>query len=482
MFVSNTNAQQYTAQIGDTIIVTVRERDWLSGTQDVDANGKITLPDPIGAVKVVGLAAAQITELLTERLRKTIVDPNVFVLISPSSHFTLHVTGEVRTPDSFQVAEGTSLQAAITKAGGFTVLADKKQIKIIRKSATHADVISELIIDFTQFEESALQSSNPLMKAGDVVIVLRLAKSERSVVTVMGAVNRPGDISIEEPLSLIETLIRAGGHSTNADLTRISILRLEEGEYSWKLLNLEDFLTGVNPSDNPLISPGEIIHVPNAQPRQDRVNVVGAVMNTGSYPLYKDERLFDAVFVAGGFAQGAAVDKVTIIRPSNPHPQRIEVNVSNYLSTSDLEYNPLLEAGDTVFIPIQEELQKSVSGVQTAFFESIHVTLVGEVRVPGTYQVAKGSTVLDVLNLAGGPTDQAKLDSVSIVRENIRMEVDLGNVLKFGKFQPLPPLQANDTIIIPSTRGRPSTLRSIFAITRDAASILAIFLLIANRL
>lgn len=482
VFASKINAQEYTAQIGDTITVTVREREWLSGTQAVDANGQITLPTPIGSVKVVGLTATQITDLLTERLKETIVEPTVFVLISPASRLTVHITGEVQTPNSFEVAAGSSLQAAITRAGGFTTLADKKQIKLIRKDPKQVDTVSELVIDFTKFQENAEQSSNPPLKAFDVVIVPRLPKSERSVIMVIGAVNQPGAISIEEPLFLVEALVRAGGPSTTADLKQISILRPEGDKYVREQLNLEDFLTRADLSANPIVSSGEVVFVPTAQPRQDTVNVIGAVTRPGAYPLYKGGRLLDVIYAAGGFADGAAVNKVTIIRPSNPGSPKIEVDVTSYLRTSDLKYNPLLEIGDAVFIPIQEDVTKSVSGVQTAFVESMRVTIIGEVKIPDTYQVSKASTVLDVLNLAGGPTLGADLKRVTIIRENVQMQVNLEKVLQEGKLQSLPPVQENDTIRVPRIKQEVSAVRGILSIARDAASIISVFLLVSGKL
>ncbi len=481
-FVSSAHAEVYKARVGDTIIVTVREREWFSGERVIDENGQITLAEPIGVVKVFGLTQGEITELLTEKLRKTIIEPTVFVMISKASRLTVHITGEVQAPNTFEVTEGTSLQAAITRAGGFTTNADKKRIKIVRKNTEQIDAVSELMIDFTQFGENALQSANPVLKDEDTVVVPRLPKSERQVILVIGAVNQPGAYPYEEPISLIEVLLRAGGPSSNADLKQISILRSEGDKYPLKQINLENFLAGVGPSADLTLSKGEVVFVPNKKPSRETVNVIGAITKPSSYPIYQESRLLDAIYDAGGFTTSAAVDKVTIIRPSNPHPQRIVVNVANYLKTGDLKYNPLLQAGDTVFTPIREDIQKSVSGVQAAFIESIHVTIIGEIKIPGTYQISKESTVLDVLNLAGGPTPQAGLDRVAIIRENIQIQIDVESMLEDGKLRSFPPLQASDTIRIPKITRKVSTLRSILLITRDAASIISIFLLISSRL
>lgn len=485
---------EYAVKVGDTIIVTVWEREWLSGTAVVDTNGQIHLSKPIGTVKVLGLTLEQITEILTERLKKYIVEPIIFVSISPALGFAVHITGEVQAPSSFKVMDGASLQEAITRAGGFTELADKKHIKIIRKDPEQKDIVSELIIDFTIFQENADVTCNPLLKNEDVVIVPRLPKSERMpIVMVIGAVNNPGAIPIEEPLPLIKVLARAGGPSIKADLKNLSILSLESDKYSQKQLDLERFLTDADLSANPTIYSGEVVFVPEQPEKRElsfMVNVIGQTVRQGTYPVYKEGRLFDVIYAAGGFADEAAIDKVTIIRPSNAvaslakqsEPQKLEVNAKKYLITGDLKYNPLLEEGDTVFIPIQEVV-KRIPGIQTAFFESMRLTIIGEVNRPDTYQVSKEATVLDVLKISGGPTRDADLERVTIIREEEqRMQIDLEKVLQEGEFQLLPPLQADDTIFVPKVREGRNIWRTTLRTALDVATLVTAYILLAQRI
>ena len=486
VLVSSAEPQEYTVKAGDSITVTVWEREWLSGTAVVDANGQIILPKPIGTVKVLGLTVNQITELVIERLKEHIIDPVVSVLISPVVGFVVHITGEVQAPNSFKVMDGTSLQEAITKAGGFTNLADKKRIRIIRQDLEKKDISSEFIVDFTQFEENSDKNRNPRLQNEDVVIVQRLPKSERlPVVTVIGAVNNPGAIPIEEPLPLIKVLASAGGPSVKADLKNLSILKLEGDKYSQKQLNFERFLTGADLSANPAVSSGEVVFVPEQPGREElsfMVNIIGQAVKQGTYPLYKESRLFDAIYTAGGFANEAAIDKVIIIRPANPGPQKIEVNAKDYLTTADLKYNPLLKEGDTVFIPIQE-VTKRIPGIQTAFFQSMRLTIIGEVKISDTYQVSKESTLLDVLKLAGGPTRDADMERVMIIREEKQqMQLDLKKVLQEGAFHLLIPLQADDTIFVPKLKEKRYIWKTIVRGALDVATLITVYLLIEKRI
>ena len=131
--------QEYVAKQGDSVTVTVWERQSLSGMVIVDSNGNITLPMPIGSVSVVGMTAANIAQLLTDKIKEYLVNPTVFVSITPAEGFIVHVLGEVKSPDFIKVPEGSTVQEVITRAGGFTDLADKKHIKLIRKDEKDID-------------------------------------------------------------------------------------------------------------------------------------------------------------------------------------------------------------------------------------------------------------------------------------------------------------------------------------------------------
>ena len=498
--------EEYTAKPDDVITVTVWERQTLSGTVTVDTNGNITLPMPIGSVKVVGLTAKQISDLLTKRLGEYMVNPTVFVSISPAEGFTVHVLGEVKEPNFIKVPDGTTLQEAITRAGGFTPLADKKHLQLIRKEkdADQKEILLENIIDFSQFVEDTDRAANPTLKPGDVLIVPRLPKSERlKSVNVIGAVAKPGTFDIEEPLPLIEVLALAGGPSDLAVLKEISILTISDGNYSWNKVNFESFLTGADETANPNVSPGETVFVPR-EPKEERpfmVNVLGQVVRPGAYYVTDESRLFDAIYQAGGFVDEAAIDNVTIIHLnfrglSHPRsPVKSQVNVKEYLVSGDERYNPLLAKGDTIFIPMSEGA-KRIPSVQTAFFPSIRVTIIGEVARPDIYQVSKEASVLDVLKLAGGPTSDADLERVTVIRQtpdvgeeeqmkrqvgSSRKTVDLEKVLTEGKFQLLPPLKADDTIFVPRLKPKRNIWGAIVKIAADVSTIALAYLLISGK-
>lgn len=483
-------AQEYTVKTGDLITVTVWERQTLSGTVKVDTNGNITLPLPIGSVSVVGLTATQITDLLTERIREYVVNPTVFVSISPAEGFNVHVLGEVLLPDFVKVPEGTTVQEVITRAGGFTPLADKRHIQLICTEETDSTKGTvQLILDFEQFIERTDRSANPILKSGDVLIIPRLPKSERNrYVNVMGAVAKPGTIDLEEPLPLVEVIAQAGGPSALAILKDVSILSLAEGKYSWKHVNFESFLTGEDPAANPDVLLGETVFVPG-EPREKlpfNVNVAGQVARPSAYPVKEKSRLFDAIYQAGGFVDEAAIDKVTIIHRGPHSPVAEQVNVREYLISGDEKYNPLLAEGDTIFIPMSEDAKK-IPSVQAVFFPTIRLSIIGEVTRPDIYRVSADASVLDVLKIAGGPTSQAELKKVTVIREipeagegQQRQMINLEKVLTEGDFRLLPKLKAEDTIFVPRKTER-TFWGTVVKAASDITTVTFVLLLLTGR-
>jgi protein involved in polysaccharide export with SLBB domain len=483
--------QEYTARPGDFITVTVFERQTLSGTVTVDGNGRITLPMPIGSVPVVGLTAAEISDLLTDRIKEYVLNPTVFVTISPAEGFTVHVLGEVQLPDFIKVLDNTTVQEAITRAGGFTPIADIRHIQLIRTEEDNGyETHTEIAVNLEQFVENGVRSANPVLKPGDVLIVPRMAKSERmKYVNVMGAVARPGTFQVEGQLPLIEALAQAGGPSAIAMLDDVSILSISEGNPAWKHVNFESFLTGEDETANPDVLPGDTVFV-SSKPEEDRpfsVNVLGQVLKPGVYPVTGDSRLLDAIYQAGGFADEAAIDKVTIFRYHSESSVEIQVDLKGFFTSGNDESNPLLQKGDTIFIPISEGAKK-IASVHTAFLPTMRVGIIGEVAKPGTYQVSADASVLDILYMAGGHTSNADLKRVTLIRETLQEDeqqrhqtMDMEKVLTGGEFQLLPQLKSGDTIFVPKTKPGRELWRSFVRLTADVSTIALAYLIISGK-
>jgi len=102
---------------------------------------------------------------------------------------------------------------------------------------------------------------------------------------------------------------------------------------------------------------------------------------------------------------------------------------------------------------------------QSGFFDfsdpttvNIRVSVWGWVRYPGKYTVPVYTTPVDLLSLAGGPTDAADLEDLRIYKEN---EDSTQSMIKFSyndvlyekhlatRYRKVPKLEAGDILVIP---------------------------------
>ncbi len=83
----------------------------------------------------------------------------------------------------------------------------------------------------------------------------------------------------------------------------------------------------------------------------------------------------------------------------------------------------------------------------------IEVHIWGEVNSPGMYRVPDGSTVLDLVSRAGGPTQYAALSRVKLAtsRENRRhnSSINIDRYLNTTREVEIPVLKPGDTVMIP---------------------------------
>jgi protein involved in polysaccharide export with SLBB domain len=81
---------------------------------------------------------------------------------------------------------------------------------------------------------------------------------------------------------------------------------------------------------------------------------------------------------------------------------------------------------------------------------TIPITIAGEAYFPGTWQVPAVATAFNVLNAAGGPSEQGSYRRIELTRRGkVVGTLDLYKLFSNGKFEDLP-LQAGDVLFVPT--------------------------------
>jgi polysaccharide export outer membrane protein len=128
---------------------------------------KISLP-LIGDVRASGQSAAQLTEIVTEKLKAYYKEPaQVTVIVHQVNSYVIYVLGEVKGQGKYMVRSGTTFLQAISLAGGFTPFASKNKITLRRKSNDDKEII--LSMNYKDTLDS--QQANLILKPSDTIIV-----------------------------------------------------------------------------------------------------------------------------------------------------------------------------------------------------------------------------------------------------------------------------------------------------------------------
>ncbi|MEJ2195527.1 MAG: polysaccharide biosynthesis/export family protein [Ignavibacteriaceae bacterium] len=88
---------------------------------------------------------------------------------------------------------------------------------------------------------------------------------------------------------------------------------------------------------------------------------------------------------------------------------------------------------------------------QMTIYALLRINILGEVANPGFYYVTDVDKFTSILALAGGTTNNADLDAISIIRNNKELEVDVKTIIREDNSVNEFGLRSGDQIYIPRT-------------------------------
>jgi polysaccharide biosynthesis/export protein len=121
----------YSIGIGDELQISVWREPELSMPVQVRPDGMITLP-LINDLSVVGLTTHQLQELLTEKFKPFVNEPQVTVIVRSIHSRKVYLLGQVLKPGPYALNEKKTVLELITEAGGPSQFAKTGSIYIMR--------------------------------------------------------------------------------------------------------------------------------------------------------------------------------------------------------------------------------------------------------------------------------------------------------------------------------------------------------------
>ena len=392
---------------GDRLVLILTGDVEQSHSLDVTREGFIVIPQ-VGQIFVNGLTLGDLDNLLYARLGRVYSGVRRG---GGSTRFSVHVArlrtnqvfvvGAVQRPGSYSVSSAGTALTALYAAGGPSINGSLRRIEV-RRGGQMVDALD--VYDYLIRGDA---SHDVRLQSGDIVFVPVHGPRAR----VVGEVVRPATYEVKIGEALPQLLEAAGGFTASAARQRVFIERIvpaaERGAAGRERTTIDvssaALATGLGPAVP--VQNGDVVRVfPISERVRNRIFVRGNVYTPGAQGLTPGMTLSDALRGAGGVQPDTYLGEVLITRlRSDSTRGQLRARLQD---TTGAVVND---------IALQEDDQIQVFSV-TSFRPVRYVAIVGHVNRPGRFQYREGMTVRDLVLLAHGLKEGARLADAEIAR------------------------------------------------------------------
>ena len=258
--------------------------------------------------------------------------------------------------------------------------------------------------------ESLAEAKNTIQDAllkyyKHVPITVTLVKLKKVKVIVAGRVESPGVYSVFANTRVSEVVDSAGIIEDSTSLRNILITHVE-GNTS--VADVFKFRRIGDRSRNPYVLGGDILFVPSLEEDINTIGIYGAVKSGGEFEYAAHDSLEDLINLAYGLTMDVDLLSGELVRfnPDHMTTTTIPLDLKGLISERNPQANLPLMPDDRVFIRAIPKFHKRDK-----------VTIRGEVKYPGVYQIEEDTTKLsEVIAKAGGFTPFASLAEAEMIR------------------------------------------------------------------
>ena len=162
-----TDDPNYSIAPEDVLTIDVWKEPEISRTVPVRRDGKISLP-LLNDLQAAGLTPTQLGSEIVERLRATIVHPQVTVIVAQMSSLRIYVLGQVTRGGAYPLVPDMTVMQALSVAGGFTPYANVKKIHVMRTENGTEKIIP---LNYKDVSRGRKPEQNIHLKPGDTIVV-----------------------------------------------------------------------------------------------------------------------------------------------------------------------------------------------------------------------------------------------------------------------------------------------------------------------
>ena len=257
---------EYRIGSGDILEISSYNGDKVTTTTvTVDSRGRISYSF-LDHLKVDGLTSSEVDELLTGKLSAYVRAPRVSVQMKEFNSKSANIIGEFSLLRNVSYGKGgsgrinlkgkTPLTDLIALGGGYTLNADIKNVKLVRKGKSY-------LINLYDIIEKGDENQNVIIDEADVVNIPELPTyGER--VYVLGEVFVQGIYALKEAQDLLAALALAGNTTRLAKEENTLIVRgYEPGKPPLVMMaDVKSLLRKADISQNVRLKDGDLVYVP----------------------------------------------------------------------------------------------------------------------------------------------------------------------------------------------------------------------------
>jgi protein involved in polysaccharide export with SLBB domain len=358
----------------------------------VSSEGLIRIPN-VGPIKVAGISVEDASRMIKNQVSKVYMgvssgETRVNVTLGNIRSIRVTIVGEAVRPGTYTLPSLATAFNALYACGGPNDIGSMRDIKVIRAGKTIAK------LDVYQFLVEGVLVNNIALQDEDILKI----DPYKIQVVLNGAVKHPAIFQGIQGETLQSLVHFAGGFADNANKSKVTVFRLtEKGRTVIDVLdkNISTFI----------LKSGDSCCVTKTYNKFDnRVDIRGSIYRPGAYAIEPGLTVKQLIAKADGIKEDAYLNMAYITRKKeNQIPQIIGFNLGELLN------------GTASDILLQKDDQIEIRSLFD-FREGQSVSILGEVKSPGTFPLIENITLKDLIFKAKGFTEMASTDSVELVR------------------------------------------------------------------
>jgi len=249
-------------------------------------------------------------------------------------------------------------------------------------------------------------------------------------ILVTGNAENPGIYTLTGNSNILHALSAAGGISEFGSLREINLVR---DNFIVETLDIYDLLIEGKYNIQKRLRSGDVVFV---EARKNIITIDGAVNRPSKYEALDDQKLISIIEYANGISRTADLENISLERMVDGSLKTIAVPNDSYFEAIDVQ------DGDSIYIREYPYREAKISGA---------------VLKPGTYTMAAGQTISDLIKKAGGYTENAYQFGAIYLNEDAKNVNELSKEILYQEFL--------DNIIAASQQGGNIDLSPIVKLT-----------------